>query len=160
MRKKSIRRTIGFGVAAVAWVGVLFFFSGQTGTDSGALSKRVTEILFGWLIRRGWSFEGLHILTRKLAHFGIFAVEGGLLGFSLLSAMRARWAVPLTALACGAMAVLNELHQTQVDGRMYSRLDIGIDFCGAMIGLIFAAILYAICTAKRNKVRKYITTGD
>ena len=160
MQKKSFKRALGFGVAAAAWVGVLFFFSGQTGSDSGALSEIVTRILFGWLVERGWSFRGLHILTRKLAHFGIFAVEGGLLGFALLSAMRARFAVPLTMLACCVMATLNELHQTQVAGRVYSVVDIFIDSAGSVAGLIVAAILYAICTAKRSKVKKYITMGD
>ena len=36
-------------IAAAAWCGVLFFFSGQSGAESGALSLRFTRLLLRFL---------------------------------------------------------------------------------------------------------------
>ena len=55
MQNHDRRSAAIYGLLAAAWVGVLFFFSGQSGEASGALSGRLTEILFGWLIDRGVS---------------------------------------------------------------------------------------------------------
>ena len=157
--KKRRLTAIVFGIMAVAWAGLLFFFSGQTGVDSGELSSMVTEVLFGWLIDRGADFQTLHVLTRKLAHFGIFAVEGWLLGSALLRAMKSRlrasWA---TVLVCAAIAAFNELHQIASEGRSCSVLDMLIDTCGAAAGLALAVVIWhAFSAFKRRKSPKYIT---
>lgn len=160
MQNRDGRKALRFGLAAAAWLGVLFFFSGQTGTDSGELSGRVTRMLFGWLVDRGVEFEWLHHLVRKGAHFAIFAVEGFLTGMALLHAMRMRWAAMLTVAGCGAIAVLNELHQMTAEGRACNAADMAIDTCGAAAGLLLAvAVLHAFSATKR-KATKYNMTGD
>ena len=162
MRNHDTKRSaIVYGVLAAAWICVLFFFSGQPGSDSGSLSKRVAEILFGWLTDRGVPFDTLHLLTRKLAHFGIFAVEGWLLGSALLRCMGAKAAALLTAVACAGIAALNELHQLLSPDRSCELRDVLIDTCGALTGLALAVVvLHAFSTFKRRKAKKYITTGD
>ena len=153
------RSAIVYGILAAAWLAVMFFFSGQNGSDSGELSGKVTRLLFGWLIDRGVGFDTLHILTRKLAHCGIFAVEGWLLGSALLRCMRAQRAVVLTAVVCACVAGLNELHQLTSSGRSAEFRDVMIDTAGALMGLAFAVVVWhAFSAFKRRKAKKYITT--
>lgn len=156
MQFHNRKRAVFFAFASAAWIAVLFFFSGQSGQDSGALSQWLTRRLLGWLVRRGVSFDMLHILVRKCAHFGVFAVEGFFLGMTGLSLMRARAAVPAATAAGACLAVLNELHQTLSEGRACSEMDMLIDSCGALTGVLFAlVILHAFSIYK-----KYRYTGD
>lgn len=156
MQFHNRKRAVFFAVLSIAWIAVLFFFSGQSGQDSGGLSRRLTWRLLGWLVRRGVSFDTLHILVRKCAHFGVFAVEGFFLGMTGLSLMRARIAVPAAAATGAVLAVLNELHQKLSEGRACSEMDMIIDSCGALAGIVFAAvILHAFSIYK-----KYRYTGD
>ena len=145
MRNHDGKRTaILYGLAAAVWLGVLFWFSGQSGADSGAMSGRVARWLFGWLIDRGVSFDVLHVFTRKLAHFGAFAVEGWLLGSALLRLAPKGRAAVWTGAVCAGVAVLNELHQTLSDGRSCEVRDMLIDTAGALLGFAFAvAVLHA-----------------
>lgn len=152
MRVHNGRRAAVFALLAAAWAGVLFFFSGQSGTDSGALSMALTRFLFGKLIERGADVDLLHHLVRKAAHFGIFAVEGFLAGMSLLYILRTRSAVVLTALAVAALAAANELHQQMSVGRVCSSRDMIIDACGGLAGLLFAAAI--LCVAGLTRRRK------
>jgi len=155
MQNHNGRRAVCFGIAALLWVGVLFFFSGQSGEESGALSGSVTELLFGWLIDLGADARMLELLLRKGAHMTIFAIEGFLMGMSLLHAMRRRSALAATAAGCAVMAVLNELHQLTSAGRSCSVIDMLIDSSGALLGLLAsAAVLHAFSSKNKN------ITGD
>lgn len=156
MRNHGGKSTAIFAAAAIAWIGVLFFFSGQVGEDSSALSGGVTQLLFGWLLDWGMDFDLLHHCVRKAAHFGIFAVEGCLMGMALLNGLKRRTAVLLTGVGCALLAVLNELHQMQAAGRVCSVADMAIDFCGALTGLAAAAaILHAFSAFRRRMAKKY-----
>ena len=149
------RAAAAYGLAAIVWLGVLFWFSGQSGADSGALSGGITRWLFGWLIDRGMSFQTLHILTRKLAHFGAFAIEGWLLGSALLRILPKGRAAVVTTVCCAVLAVLNELHQTLSEGRSCEVRDMLIDTGGALLGLAFAvAVLHAFSKLHADKAKK------
>ena len=155
----SKRAAIIYGACAAVWIGVLFFFSGQTGSESGKLSEKVTRIFFGWLIDRGADFGTVHLVVRKLAHAGIFAVEGWLLGSALLRCMRVKPAAALTAVVCAGIAGLNELHQLVRPDRSAEFRDVLIDTGGALAGLAFAvAVLHAFSAFKHRKSKEYITT--
>ena len=130
-----------YGVLSAAWIGVLFFFSGQSGEESGRLSERLTRWLFGALIERGADAAQLEHLLRKAAHFGVFAVAGFLICMTLLHLLRRRGAV-WAALAAGcALAAANELHQTLSEGRSCQFTDMLIDASGAALGLTAAALI-------------------
>jgi len=150
MRKHDGKRAaIMYALSAAAWLGVLFWFSGQSGADSGALSGSITRMLFGWLLKYV-SFDVLHIFVRKMAHFTAFAVEGWLLSSALLRIMPKKRAGLITGLTCAGVAVLNELHQTLSVGRSCEVRDMLIDTAGALLGFAFAvAILHAF-----SKLRK------
>ena len=155
MRVHNGRKAAVFALLAAAWAGVLFFFSGQSGADSGALSMALTRFLFGGLIARGADADMFHHLVRKAAHFGVFAVEGFLAGRALLCVLKARTAALLTALAVTALAVANELHQRLSVQRVCSPRDMLIDACGGLAGLLAAgAILFAMGRRRKTQDRQ------
>lgn len=160
MRNRKPKRAAIFGAVAVAWIGVLFFFSGQSGQASGELSQRLTQILFGWWIERGADAAQLEHLLRKAAHFGIFAVEGFFLGMSLLHLLRRRWAVLAAVFAGAVLAAGNELHQLLSEARDCNAVDVAIDSAGAATGILAALLLLCLFGFWRDKDKERTTTGD
>lgn len=161
MQYRNGKRAAIYGLASAAWIGVLFFFSGQTGQASGALSEKLTRWLFGRWIEQGADAVLLEHLLRKAAHVGVFAVEGFLLGLALMHCLRRRTAFLIGTLGCGALAVANELHQRLSDGRTCSVGDVFIDTAGAVLGLILAAaVLHAFSSRRFRKKINSCTTGD
>lgn len=140
-RKKA---ALIFGVLSLGWIAVLFYFSGQDGVDSSELSLRVARRLVQWFPWIGMSAETFNPILRKLAHVGIFAIEGFLMGLCLMNAMRARRGAGLTLLLCAIMAAANEYHQTFSMGRTCQVRDVLIDSGGALLGIAAAAILLAL----------------
>ena len=141
-------------VLALGWGAVLFVFSGQTGPESGNLSRMFTE----WLLRvfpgLPWTVWQLEPVLRKLAHFSIFALEGCLLGAAMvLTLRRFAPAILLSAAACAVVAGLNEYHQTFTEGRNASFIDVLIDSAGALAGIMLAAlVLYVLKRRRRNVI--------
>lgn len=152
-KKRRATATKLLWLAAIAWIAVLFFFSGQTGVDSGRLSLMVTRLLmriFPWL---PWPLDVFHTIVRKAAHFCIFAVEGALLAGALMATLRRRGA-PGAALAgalCVGMAALNEYHQSFQAGRSCELRDVLIDSCGALTGIALAALIRHICRRRARR---------
>lgn len=129
-------------LAAVGWCALLFFFSGQSGAESGALSKMLTQFVLRLMPWLPWNAVTLEVILRKCAHFGIFAVEGALLGGALMTCLRhPRRGFLLTILSCSALAGLNELHQSFVVDRSCELRDVFIDSAGALTGALFTALL-------------------
>ena len=154
MQEHNRKRIMGWGIAAAVWTGVMFFFSGQSETESKALSGGLTERLFGWLINLGADAHQLEHFLRKAAHMGIFALQGFLLCMSLMYGLKRRTAVRITVCACALTSVLNELHQSMGEGRSCSVADMSIDFVGAILGLLAAIVVLHAFSLKNN------TTGD
>ena len=141
-----------FGILAAAWAGVLFFFSGQSGVDSSSLSLRVASIIVRWFPVLGGPADFEPVL-RKLAHFGIFAVEGFFAGTSLVCALGyLRGSLPAVAL-CGLMSVANEYHQTFSPDRSCEVRDMLIDTGGALLGVIVSAAAVALLTGTSKRKR-------
>lgn len=161
MRNHNGKRAAILGLASAAWIGVLFFFSGQSGDESGSLSMGLVELLFGGLIERGADPLALEHLLRKLAHLGIFAVAGFLLALTGACLLPRRRAM-LCAVGCSAvLAVTNELHELLSPERTCSPADMLIDFAGALLGILAAAaVLHAFSSARHRKNQEYDTTGD
>ncbi len=73
-----------------------------------------------------------HLIVRKLAHFGAYAIFFLVL---IIGPLRGRpyWAL----LICLMLATADETHQLFVPGRTGSPWDVAIDFTGAMFGYFF-----------------------
>lgn len=151
-RERRARRLAILWALALGWIAVLFFFSGQTGVESGALSGWLTDLVRRILPSIPLAGVQLEHLLRKLAHFGIFAVEGFLLGMAMIASFRDLGVgALLTGVLCTSVAAANELHQSFVDGRSCEGLDMLIDSGGALLGILAATLVCAIVRRRRRK---------
>ncbi|MDI9241609.1 VanZ family protein [Fusibacillus kribbianus] len=119
------RRRI-FLALSLLWMGLIFYFSAQTGGESGALSGPL-DGLFGlpeWIWRKG-------------AHMMEYAVLGAFfLGFfgTIFAGIRKGC---LAAWGCALVyAAFDELHQLFVAGREAALKDVCIDGAGALFGIL------------------------
>ena len=153
-RKVRPVRMIVLWALALGWVAMLFFFSGQSAESSGRLSLWVTKLLlriFPWI---PLDVATLHPIIRKLAHFCFFGIEGFLLGLASLNTFRGRFSVGMPVVACAGMAALNEYRQMFAEGRSCEVRDMLIDFGGALLGIVFAALIFAVYSRAKRDERK------
>ncbi len=149
-KKHTSRLTAALWIAAVLWVGVLFFLSTQTAVQSDELSGWFTGLvlrLFRFLKYDPSDPEGV---LRKVAHFCIFAFEGFLLGLAMQRTLKKRLrALALTEGICMLMAAANEAGQLLAAGRSCEVRDMLIDSGGALSGVLAAWALHEIVRACR-----------
>lgn len=151
-RRLNIARLLWL-MPAVLWLAVLFYFSGQSGVESGELSTGLAQRLLDRMPNLNISLETMDHILRKTAHFGIFAVEGFLLRIGLGIIRPRRWDnVLIATVVSGGVAVLNELHQLTAEGRSCMPKDMLLDACGAFAGAIFAVMVD--CTIRELKRRR------
>ena len=116
------------------------------GEVSGAFSDWVKELLAKFLASDDLSSSDGGLL-RKLAHFSEFAMLGMLFSwlFGMLQKGR-RWAA-----LCGFFtACVDETIQRFVPDRGPSIMDVGIDTCGVLTGMLLILIGYSILTKQNN----------
>jgi VanZ family protein len=151
MQKKGMKRgsatwALFWWALALGWAVLLFWFSGQDGVDSSDLSGRLARALMARMPFINVSEITFEFYLRKLAHFGIFAVEGFLMRVALYNTRPSRWLNGIiAALVCCPVAVLNELYQLTAVDRSCSVTDMLIDLSGALIGIAAASLVCWIC---------------
>ncbi len=135
----------------IVWMGLIFFLSSQPGTQSGALSKGITQIIVTAIER---VFPGVeldvqtfHSFVRKSAHFVVYLVLGFLVMNAIWGRVKGiRRRILLAVLICVLYAVVDEVYQASVPGRSGEVMDVIIDSAGAVVGiaayLTFARIRY------------------
>ena len=166
--EKTARRRLWWWLPAALWMGLIFFFSAQSGEQSGQLSGGLTYWLVshltpGWA---GWSEEAraarlalCHLLVRKTAHGTEYAVLGALLflafrnTFCSKNSKSALWAALIGLL----YAALDEGHQALVPGRGPAVTDVLIDFGGVLLGVAF---LWLLARRKDRRKRKNPKPGE
>lgn len=154
-KRRSRAASVLWFIPAIAWLAVLFYLSGQDGGESGQLSRWLAEGILRRLPFLDVDVLRFEIALRKLAHVGIFAVEGFLLRIAMGQARPARFGnIMISLVACAALAVLNELHQTTAEGRVCSTTDMLIDTAGALAGALVAAMLENLIWAAIHRRRK------
>jgi VanZ family protein len=85
----------------------------------------------------------LYVVSRKLAHFGEYALLVVLWWRALARKVPHRRALALAFAIAVLYAVTDELHQTLVSGRSGRPLDIGIDTAGALTAVWLIARSHA-----------------
>lgn len=128
------------------WYGVIFHFSAQNATVSGALSDRLLYRLlnavsgaFRALTAEGQTavVEFLSYYERKGAHMFLYFVLLGLLLFALRPWIASAPKRAATAMAvCAVLASLDEFHQTFIPGRSGQPSDVLVDLVGAACFLL------------------------
>lgn len=123
------------------WMGVIFSMSAQTAVVSDTQSEQVaglTQWLLSLLSFSRFSIppEFLHVLIRKVAHFGEYAILS-LLYRRALCLSGAKRATLIAIVLSALYAATDELHQGFVDGRSPQMTDVAIDTFGACAGSWF-----------------------
>lgn len=141
-----------FYVLAFFTTCAIFFFSAQSGEESGEMSRSVLSVLLELLPAGLIPQEDAHLLLRKLAHFGIFFIDGLFLALAMgvrRTETRKMHAVRLLILLL--IAALSEIRQIFAVGRGPSAWDVAIDFAGALSGSLSARALCAVHRRKKNE---------
>jgi VanZ family protein len=146
-------------LAVIIWTLLIFSFSIRPLDESSQQSTRVRERLLPVIeaVEEALGMDlipddNLHWIVRKMAHFTLFMVLGGLVfragrisgrpsGRALLAALL--WVV-LTA-------ALDETIQTFIPGRSGELRDVVIDTAGGMMGM-GVMLLFQRCSGHRKKV--------
>lgn len=136
----------------LGWMALIFGFSAQTGETSGSASALIAEPLTRLIARitepvtqeeRAALYRMIDNVVRKTAHFAEYAVLGGLL--AMLGSFIHFHGVWLPWLLGTLYACTDEWHQAYSPGRACAPMDVLIDACGVLAGiLIFKAIAYFI----------------
>ena len=128
----------------VAWMGLIFSFSAQPGSDSGALSGSIVESLLQmWhALFPAVSLEAdtLHFIIRKGAHFTVYFILGLLVARALSKSLKIdKKHVCITIIICCLYAVSDEIHQAFVPNRGPSAWDVLLDTIGSTVGTFIYA---------------------
>ena len=138
----------------VLWMGVIFSMSAQPAAVSDVQSEQVAGLmqrLIALLNLSSFSIppETLHVLIRKIAHFGEYAVLS-LLYRRALCLSGAKHATLTAVFLSACYAATDELHQGFVDGRSPQMLDVAIDTLGACAGAWFHQIMQVLVSRKKS----------
>ena len=142
--KKIILLGISLGLMAL-----IFWFSAQPGSASGALSNQVADSLGGaaaGVVTPAWFSRNAYANVRKWAHIYVYAALGASVWLTLRAWAPAwrTWGWGVAALAiCTVYAGTDELHQYFVPGRAMLFSDIWVDALGAAVGIaVTAAVIW------------------
>ena len=156
-RNRIILRRIVFTILLIATFYVIFNFSEQNGQESSSVSKRVTKIVVNIISKiKNWNenqklqyIENLHPIMRKFAHFSIYSIVGfSCLGLFCTFNIKDRYKLIWTLVIGIVYASLDEIHQNFIPGRGPSMVDVGIDTCG----VIFGMLIIILCINVTNKI--------
>ncbi|MGP6140146.1 VanZ family protein [Jeotgalibaca sp. A127] len=125
----------------VAWMGLIFSFSAQKGSDSGSLSGSiVSTILSLWhslFPSITLDQDTIHFLIRKGAHFTVYLILGLLVVNALSkSGVKSKKRYALALSICFLYAISDEIHQAFVPNRGPSFWDVLLDTSGSTFGLL------------------------
>ena len=132
-------------IPALVWYRLIWNFSAQPAAVSGDLSDRLLGrllALFSPAFSAGdgpvqtAAVELLSFFERKAAHMFLYFILILLLWLALAPLLRSTGRqLSAAALLCGALAALDEYHQTMVPGRSGQMRDVLIDLSGAALAL-------------------------
>jgi len=129
-----------YWLPVLIWLGLIF------GSSTDALSAEQTSRFLVPFLR--WldpqisfaTIAAIHFALRKLGHLTEYAIFAALLWRALRRGTRLQAKMSilflLAWLAAAIFAVFDEFHQSFVPSRTPSPIDVMIDICGAMLGLI------------------------
>ena len=127
----------------------------QSAQESGwflSLVRPAVTAVQALLARAGVVMDA-SVLVRKIAHFAEYALLG-LLAYLLFSALRRRGRLPRAGVVCLAAALIDEAIQRFSAGRGPSLRDVALDFCGALTGILLAALLTVLRPSSRPTRKK------
>ncbi len=157
------RYTIVTFLALAFWMVLIFYMSHQPAEESSAISDTVSYRAVAALNKIcGWQLEEeqieeraekIHYPIRKIAHMTEYAVLAALffLHLSAYECMSGKKGFFLTAGLSVLYAVTDEYHQTFVEGRCGSPVDVAIDFVGVLAGLM---LVLSVSLIKKKRAER------
>ena len=153
-KKKKLR--ILLTLLIVFWMGVIFYFSNQTGPKSSSSSQSVIYLIghisktvaghniVNTLSTEAFSF--LEFIIRKCAHMFVYFILSILTMLLMFTyeTYPLRFKCFISLLVSFLYACSDELHQFFVGGRSASFRDVMIDSTGACIGILLTFIIYTL----------------
>lgn len=144
-----MKRRILSWTFVILWMVLIFIFSHQPASESSELSlgfsKKIMDIIKFLVPDNKLSYEGLHILIRKGAHFTIYLILGLLVTNAFrnhnLSALRL---IVAALLICVLYAISDEIHQLYIPGRSGQVSDVLIDSTGGLCGILLMNVYVRI----------------
>ena len=143
----KIRRIV-YTTLLIIWMVIIFLFSNQNGISSQATSdgfmSNVISVMTDITNQDITSEEELKIisstsfLVRKLAHFTVYFILG-ILAYLTLSSYLFPKTIIYSIVFCVVYAITDEVHQLFLEGRAFKFLDIFIDTCGSVSGILLLA---------------------
>ena len=144
MRKQLFRWSL-----VTIWLILTVYLSQQTGTESAAMSGWLAHSIYHIcdVLGINLSYAVLHMVLRKIAHFGIHFVLAWL-GYRamLISCEKKHYAIIATVVLYGIIAVFDELIQGISPGRVLMLGDLLINLSGIVLGVIIG-----VTTTKQQK---------
>jgi VanZ family protein len=121
----------------VICMGIIFYFSSRTATESSQQSNYILEFITKIFGDNGFT----DFIVRKSAHFLEFTGLALLVNIAMLTSCTK--VQPLLSIAITSLyAVSDEIHQIFVEGRACRLMDWGIDTAGAILGTIVFLIVF------------------
>jgi Predicted integral membrane protein len=153
---------IFLSIAILFWLALIFHFSAQPAIQSDGLSKSITKEIVVTAEKIGVVVQGKSLdksfisqmddLLRSSAHFFMFFILGFLTLWFTKTITKKTYALIPTFLFCAIYAISDEFHQHFVPGRATELSDFIIDCCGAVLGMLFFALMYKFYVKYRKKV--------
>lgn len=138
-------------VLLVLWLGVIYFFSNQTGQASKEVSNGLLEnIAFILNIKEIAAFIlKYEVVIRKFAHIFEYLVLG-ILVYINLNEYTNKDIFVLAVILCAIYATSDEIHQLFVSERAFMFIDILIDTLGSLIGCFLAFLVCKNVTKRKG----------
>lgn len=149
---------------AVLWMTVIFCFSAQTATESDSVSGQTIHVIAEKVIPdfpQKTEAEKQDIIrrfqhaARKTAHFAEYAILGIFISLALVPyRLKEKSRFLIAWISCIYYASSDEIHQYFVPGRGPGGIDVLIDSCGALFGILLFRIVYKWIITLRYSVKR------
>ena len=150
-------------ICLIGWMGLIFYFSHQTAEESSAVSGSLISFLAqrfypGFnllsLLERQELIASLQEIVRSVAHYCIFGGLGFFAYLTFVSYTNLKYKVRIFwMLETGLLyAIIDEFHQSFVDGRSMQIVDILVDFGGVVTAVLVCGLFVFIVKPLQEKV--------
>ena len=140
MSRKKLQKFLAW-LALLVWMGVIFYFSHQSGDTRMQLSDGILDS-FKSLFQNFLDYHTLSYIVRKIAHFTEYFILGLLIyhlvkQYRVISKTEIIWMI----LFCVIYAMSDEFHQVFIGGRSPKVFDVIIDSLGSSLSILILQLL-------------------
>jgi VanZ family protein len=154
-----VKSFVKYWLPVLIWLA--FIFIGSTDLLSAEHTSRFIGPILRWFNPNvsPAAIAKVQFFIRKAAHLTEYAILAALIWRALWlgrsRAMKMSILFVMTLLACAVFAASDEFHQSFIPSRTASPIDVMIDICGALVGLIISWIF-----AQKNSARAFASAPN